>query len=447
MRSGVIAQKVGMTRIFTDAGEHIPVTVLRLEHCQVVGHRTSEKNGYTALQLGAGRPKVKRLSRAARGHFAVANVEPKRKLAEFRVSPDNLIEVGAEITADHFVEGQYVDVSGTSIGKGFAGPMKRHGFGGLRASHGVSASHRSHGSTGQRQDPGKVFKGKKMAGHMGDVNVTTQNSAGGEDRSRARADHDPRRRARGQRRLGAVARRGQAQPAGDGAEAGRLPQERSAETGEEGQGRGSRDGRSRNGGEREPRVMKADVTTLDAKKAGTVDLPDHVFGLEPRPDILQRMVRYQLAKRRSGTAHVKDRSEITGTTAKLYRQKGTGRARHGSKKAPIFRGGGKAFGPKPRSHAIGLPKKVRALALKHALSAKAKIRHPHCHRQMRAERRQDQGAQVSLRQARLRLGADHRRGVGAGGFRQGRAQSARGRRPPGRRASMSTTSSGTRSWC
>ena len=128
MRSGVIAQKLGMTRIFTDAGEHIPVTVLRLEHCQVVGHRTAEKNGYTALQLGAGRPKVKRLSRAARGHFAVANVEPKRKLAEFRVSPDNLIEVGAEITADHFVEGQYVDVSGTSIGKGFAGAMKRHGL-------------------------------------------------------------------------------------------------------------------------------------------------------------------------------------------------------------------------------------------------------------------------------------------------------------------------------
>ncbi len=135
MRSGVIAQKVGMTRIFTDAGEHIPVTVLRLDNCQVVGQRTEEKNGYTAVQLGAGRPKVKRLTRAARGAFAVANVEPKRKLAEFRVSPDNLIEVGAEITADHFVEGQYVDVSGTTIGKGFAGVMKRHNFGGLRASH------------------------------------------------------------------------------------------------------------------------------------------------------------------------------------------------------------------------------------------------------------------------------------------------------------------------
>ncbi|MEM8573364.1 MAG: 50S ribosomal protein L3 [Pseudomonadota bacterium] len=175
MRSGVIAQKVGMTRIFTDAGEHIPVTVLRLENCQVVGQRTAEKNGYTAVQLGAGRAKVKRLTRAQRGGFAVANVEPKRKVAEFRVSPENMIDVGAEITADHFVEGQFVDASGTSIGKGFAGGMKRHGFGGLRASHGVSINHRSLGSTGQCQDPGKVFKGKKMAGHMGDVSVTTQN--------------------------------------------------------------------------------------------------------------------------------------------------------------------------------------------------------------------------------------------------------------------------------
>jgi large subunit ribosomal protein L3 len=175
MRSGVIAQKVGMTRIFTDAGEHIPVTVLRLENCQVVGQRTAEKNGYTAVQLGAGRPKVKRLTRAERGGFAVANVEPKRKVAEFRVSPDNMIDVGAEITADHFVEGQFVDVSGTSIGKGFAGGMKRHGFGGLRASHGVSINHRSLGSTGQCQEPGKVFKGKKMAGQMGAVSVTTQN--------------------------------------------------------------------------------------------------------------------------------------------------------------------------------------------------------------------------------------------------------------------------------
>lgn len=175
MRSGVIARKVGMTRVFTDAGEHIPVTVLELNNCQVLAQRTEEKNGYTAVQLGAGAAKVKNVSRAERGHFAIAKVEPKRRVAEFRVSPDNLIDVGAEITADHFLEGQYVDASGISIGKGFAGAMKRHGFGGLRASHGVSISHRSHGSTGQCQDPGKVFKGKKMAGQMGGKQVTTLN--------------------------------------------------------------------------------------------------------------------------------------------------------------------------------------------------------------------------------------------------------------------------------
>lgn len=175
MRSGVIAQKLGMTRIFTDGGEHVPVTVLKIDRCKVVAHRTEEKNGYTALQLGAGLAKVKNVTRAQRGHFAVANVEPTAKLAEFRVSPEHLIDVGAEITANHFLEGQFVDVTGTSIGRGFAGSMKRHNFHGLRASHGVSVSHRSHGSTGQRQDPGKVFKGKKMAGHMGDERVTTQN--------------------------------------------------------------------------------------------------------------------------------------------------------------------------------------------------------------------------------------------------------------------------------
>ena len=166
MRSGVIAQKVGMTRVFTEAGEHIPVTVLKLENVQVLAHRTDEKNGYTSLQLGAGSRKPSRVTRAERGSFAVAKVEPKRKLAEFRVSPDNLIEVGAEITADHFVKGQHVDVTGTNQGKGFQGAMKRWNFSGLRATHGVSVAHRSHGSTGQRQDPGKVFKGKKMAGHM-----------------------------------------------------------------------------------------------------------------------------------------------------------------------------------------------------------------------------------------------------------------------------------------
>ncbi|GLK57842.1 50S ribosomal protein L3 [Methylopila capsulata] len=175
MRSGVIAQKLGMTRIFTDAGEHVPVTVLKVEQCQVVAHRTLEGNGYVAMQLGAGVRKPKNVTRAERGHFAKAEVEPKRKIVEFRVTPDAVIPVGAEITVDHFLVGQRVDVTGTSIGKGFAGAMKRHNFGGLRATHGVSVSHRSHGSTGGRQDPGKVFKNKKMAGHMGDERVTTQN--------------------------------------------------------------------------------------------------------------------------------------------------------------------------------------------------------------------------------------------------------------------------------
>src|SRR5262245_6317081 len=175
MRSGVIAQKVGMTRIFTAAGEHIPVTVLKLANVQVVSQRTDENNGYTAVQLGAGTRKPGKVPRAERENFAKAKVEPKRKLAEFRVSPDNLIEVGAEITADHFVQGQFVDITGTSQGKGFQGPMKRWNFGGLRATHGVSVVHRSHGSTGQRQDPGKVFKGKKMAGHLGSERVTTLN--------------------------------------------------------------------------------------------------------------------------------------------------------------------------------------------------------------------------------------------------------------------------------
>jgi len=175
MRSGVIAQKVGMTRVFTDAGEHVPVTVLRLGQCQVVAHRALDKNGYVALQLGSGARKVQSTTKADRGHFAVAKVEPKRRLAEFRVDDASLIPIGAEITADHFVVGQYVDVTGTSTGKGWAGPMKRWNFAGLRASHGVSISHRSHGSTGGRQDPGKTFKNKKMAGHLGVDRVTTLN--------------------------------------------------------------------------------------------------------------------------------------------------------------------------------------------------------------------------------------------------------------------------------
>lgn len=175
MRTGLIAQKVGMSRVFTDIGEHVPVTVLKVENCQVVASKTSDRDGYDAVQLGVGVAKVKNTSKALRGHFAKAKVEPKRKVAEFRVTADNLIEPGKELSAKHFVVGQYVDISGTSIGKGFAGAMKRHNFAGLEATHGVSISHRSHGSVGQCQDPGRVFKGKKMAGHLGDHKTTTQN--------------------------------------------------------------------------------------------------------------------------------------------------------------------------------------------------------------------------------------------------------------------------------
>jgi large subunit ribosomal protein L3 len=174
MRTGLIAQKLGMSRVFTDEGNHVAVTVLRVDNCQVVAQRTQDKDGYTALQLGVGAAKVKNVTKPQRGHFAKAKVEPKARLAEFRVSEDALVAVGAEITAAHFLPGQYVDVIGTSIGKGFAGGMKRHNFSGLRATHGVSVSHRSLGSTGQRQSPGKTFKNKKMAGHMGAARVTTQ---------------------------------------------------------------------------------------------------------------------------------------------------------------------------------------------------------------------------------------------------------------------------------
>ncbi len=175
MRTGLIAQKLGMSRVFNAEGNHVPVTVLKVDNCQVVAVRTEEKDQYTAVQLGVGTRKTKNVTKPQRGHFAKAKVEPKRKLAEFRVDKNALLEVGAELSVEHFIPGQFVDVTGISIGRGFQGVMKRHNFGGLRASHGVSVSHRSHGSTGQRQDPGKVFKNKRMAGHMGDVRVTTQN--------------------------------------------------------------------------------------------------------------------------------------------------------------------------------------------------------------------------------------------------------------------------------
>lgn len=174
-RTGVLAIKLGMTRIFDETGKHVPVTVLKLDGCQVVGQRTMEKDGYVAVRIGSVKAKAKNVSKAQRAVFAKAQVEPKKKVVEFRVSEDALVDVGAEFSASHFVPGQFVDVTSTSIGKGFAGVMKRYEFGGLRATHGVSVSHRSHGSTGQRQDPGRVFKNKKMAGHMGDRTVTTLN--------------------------------------------------------------------------------------------------------------------------------------------------------------------------------------------------------------------------------------------------------------------------------
>ena len=223
MRSGVIAQKLGMTRVFSDVGEHVPVTVLKLDGCQVVAHRTKDRNGYTAVQLGIGRAKVKNVSKAERGHFAVAKVEPKMKLAEFRVEEDALLPVGAEITADHFVVGQFVDVTGTSTGKGFAGAMKRWNFGGLRATHGVSISHRSHGSTGGRQDPGKTFKNKKMAGHLGHREGDDIESAHCRTRYRARSYT---RRGRGPwniRWLDLCARRGEKGASRRGAEARQIP--------------------------------------------------------------------------------------------------------------------------------------------------------------------------------------------------------------------------------
>jgi large subunit ribosomal protein L3 len=175
MRTGLIAQKLGMSRIFAESGAHVPVTVLKVENCQVVEVRTEEKHGYNAVQLGVGTAKVKNVSKAERGRFAKAKVEPKKKLVEFRVAKDALLDVGAELSVTHFLAGQFVDVTANSIGKGFAGAMKRWNFAGLRASHGVSVSHRSHGSTGNRQDPGRTFPGKKMAGHLGDERVTTQN--------------------------------------------------------------------------------------------------------------------------------------------------------------------------------------------------------------------------------------------------------------------------------
>ncbi len=362
MRSGVIAQKVGMTRVFTETGEHIPVTVLKLGNCQVLGHRTTEKNGYVALQLGSGTRKTVYLPKAERGQFAVAKVEPKRKVTEFRVSEDALIPVGAEIQADHFVVGQFVDVTGTSVGKGFAGGMKRWNFGGLRATHGVSVSHRSIGSTGGRQDPGKTFKNKKMPGHMGVDRITTLNLRV------VQTDV-----ARGLILVeGAVPGSKGGWIAVRDAVKKALPKDAP----KPGKFRLADGGGEQAAAERPPSrgacEMELKVTTLEGKAAGSVQLSDEIFGLEPRKDIIQRCVNWQLAKRQAGTHKTQGRADVWRTGKKMYKQKGTGGARHGSARVPQFRGGGRAFGPVVRSHAFALPKKVRALALRHALSAKAK---------------------------------------------------------------------------
>ena len=367
MRSGLIAQKLGMTRVFTDEGEHVPVTVLKVDNVQVVAVRTEESDGYTAVQLGAGTAKVKNVTKPQRGHFAKAKVEPKRKLVEFRVDADALIEVGAELSAAHFVPGQLVDVTGTTIGKGFAGGMKRWNFGGLRATHGVSVSHRSLGSTGNRQDPGKTFANKKMAGHLGAERVTTQNLkivSVDEDRGLILVkgavpgseggwvlvrDAVKRKAPEGLPFPAALRSKPDAAPAADGP---RGPCRRS---------------RRRADGVNE---MKTTVKNLKNEEVGEIELDEAVFGVPLRTDLLARMVNYQLAKRRSGNHKTKGVSEISGTTKKPHRQKGTGRARQGSLRSPQFRGGAAIFGPVVRSHAHDLNKKVRKLALKTALSTK-----------------------------------------------------------------------------
>ncbi len=283
MRSGVIAQKIGMTRVYNDAGEHIPVTVLRMESCQVVAQRTQEKNGYTAVQLGVGLAKVKNTPKPMRGHFAAASVEPKAKVAEFRVSPENLLDVGAEITVDHFVAGQKVDVTGTSIGKGFPGVMKRCNFGGGRATHGVSVSHRSHGSTGQRQDPGKVFKGKKMAGHMGATRVTTQNVEGRSAPTRARPDPGPGRRSRHQGRLDPGPRRGEGRAAGQSPSRSRAPQAPPAEGEAPARPRGRNNGnRGHHARRRRRRQGRRSPTRSSASSRATTSCSASCAGSSPR---------------------------------------------------------------------------------------------------------------------------------------------------------------------
>ena len=406
MRSGVIAQKVGMTRVYTEAGEHVPVTVLRVDNCQVVAQRTAGKGRLPAVQLGVG-PQGQKHPEGAPRPFRQGEVEPKRKVAEFRVSPENLIDVGAEITADHFIPGQFVDVTGTSIGKGFAGVMKRHNFGGVRATHGDSVSHRSHGSTGQRQDPGKVFKGKKMAGHMGDVRVTTQNL------QVVATDAD----------RGLIMVRGAVPGAKGGwilvrdAVKRPLPNDvptpaairaaqPAASSRPKRRPRGEPDGTpGQNAGRRE---------------AGTVTLSDEIFGLEPRADILQRMVRWQL-KRQPGTHKTKGRSEMQGR-AKMYSRRAPAvpvtatRRRRSSAAAARLRPG--RAQPCDRSAEEGARAGAEACAVGQGQGASIIVVD-----ELVAEAK-TKAARGAVRQARPGQCADHRRRRDRGEFR------ARGRQHP-----------------
>ena len=390
MRTGVITQKIGMTRLFLEDGRHVPVTVLKLDGCQVVAKRTEETDGYTAVQLGSGFAKIKRLTKADRGQFAKAEVEPKQEAGRIpRRCRRTCSKWATSILADHFVPGQKVDVTGVTIGRGFTGAMKRWNFRGLEASHGVSISHRSLGGTGGRQDPGRTFKNKKMHGHYGVDNVTTQNL------EVAKVDVE-----RGlimikgavpgsQRRLGHDPRRGQAPRSEGSADAGFGSQAREERC----------DRRSACSG---GRVVKSKVLNLDAADAGEIELNDAIFGLEPRKDLLQRVIVWQLAKRRAGTHKVLTRAEINRTKKKLYKQKGTGQARHGARSAPLFVGGAKAMGPVQHSHEFDLPKKVRALGLRHALSTKAKAGSLVVARLGEDGCGEDQVAGRTFRQARLR---------------------------------------------
>ena len=331
--------------------------------------------------------------------------------------------MGAELTADHFIIGQFVDVTGTSHGKGFQGVIKRHHFGGGRATHGNSVSHRTHGSTGQRQDPGKVFKGKKMAGHMGDSRVTTQNlKIVKTDVPRGLIMVEG--AVPGAKGGWILVRDAVKRPLPDGVPTpGRLPQdERRCRP-----LRPPADAAECEGG----RVMDLKVTTLDGKSADSITLPDEIFGLDPRADILQRMVRWQLSKRQAGTHKTKTRGEIRMTSKKAYKQKGTGQARHGNKAAPQFRGGGKAFGPVVRSHEHDLPKKVRALALKHALSGKAKGEKLIVLAEASATEPKTKALADALREARPDQRADHRWRRDRGQFPPRRPQHPRYRRPAG----------------